>query len=84
MRRQGRTRERCDARGLRCRRRGAHRHRPREPSGFGIPEAFARVLGDSDRGIARGELFTDSGDLGRLIGRTTTPPREAVAAALWA
>ncbi len=51
-------------------------------AGFGVPEAFARVLADSDRGIARGELFTDSGDLARLIGRPTTPPWEAVAAAL--
>ncbi|HEX8832120.1 MAG TPA: SDR family oxidoreductase [Longimicrobium sp.] len=51
-------------------------------TGFGIPEGFARVLADSDRGIARGELFTDSGDLSRLIGRRTTSPPEAVAAAL--
>lgn len=51
-------------------------------AGFGLPEAFARVLADSDRGIARGELFTDSGDLSRLIGRPTTSPREAIAAAL--
>ena len=51
-------------------------------TGFGIPEGFARVLADSDRGIARGELFTDSGDLGRLIRRPTTSARAAVAAAL--
>src|SRR5688500_6975543 len=50
--------------------------------GFGLPEAFARVLADSDRGIARGELFTGSGDLARLLGRPTTTPAEAVAAAL--
>jgi NAD(P)H dehydrogenase (quinone) len=50
--------------------------------GFGLPEGFARVLADSDRGIARGELYTDSGDLRRLIGRPTTTPAEAVAAAL--
>jgi len=49
---------------------------------FGLPEPVARMLADSDRGIARGELFTDSGDLRRLIGRPTTPLREAVAAAL--
>jgi NAD(P)H dehydrogenase (quinone) len=49
---------------------------------FGIPEPYARMLADSDRGIVRGELFTDSGDLRRLIGRPTTSPREAVAAAL--
>jgi NAD(P)H dehydrogenase (quinone) len=51
-------------------------------AGFGMPEPFARVLADSDQGIARGELFTDSGDLRRLIGRPTTTPAEAVAAAL--
>ncbi|HYR11779.1 MAG TPA: SDR family oxidoreductase [Longimicrobium sp.] len=50
--------------------------------GFGLPEGFARVLADSDRGIARGDLHTDSGDLRRLIGRPTTTPAEAVAAAL--
>jgi NAD(P)H dehydrogenase (quinone) len=51
-------------------------------AGVGLPEAFARVLADSDRGIARGELFTDSGDLARLIGQPATSPRDAVAAAL--
>lgn len=50
--------------------------------GFGLPEGFARVLADSDRGIARGDLHTDSGDLRRLIGRPTTTPADAVAAAL--
>ncbi|MFL5382861.1 MAG: SDR family oxidoreductase [Longimicrobiaceae bacterium] len=49
---------------------------------FGVPDPFPRVLADSDRGLARGELFTDSGDLRRLIGRPTTTAREAVAAAL--
>jgi NAD(P)H dehydrogenase (quinone) len=49
---------------------------------FGLPEPVARMLADSDVGITRGELFTDSGDLHRLIGRATTSPREAVAAAL--
>lgn len=50
--------------------------------GFGLPEGFARVLADSDRGIARGELYTERGDLRRLISRATTTPTEAVAAAL--
>lgn len=49
---------------------------------FGLPEPFARVLADSDRGLARGELFTDRDDLRRLIGRAPTTPSEAVAAAL--
>jgi len=48
----------------------------------GLPDPFARILADSDLGIARGDLFTDSGDLSRLIGRPTTPLRDAVAAAL--
>lgn len=48
----------------------------------GLPEGFARVLADSSRAIDRGELYTDSGDLHRLIGRPTTSPREAVARAL--
>ena len=48
----------------------------------GLPEPFARVLADSDRGIARGELFTESEDLRRLIGRPATTPAEAVRDAL--
>jgi NAD(P)H dehydrogenase (quinone) len=48
----------------------------------GLPEAAAVTLADADRGLARGDLFVDSGDLSRLIGRRTTSLREAVAAAL--
>ncbi|CAM5710625.1 hypothetical protein SGRIM119S_03192 [Streptomyces griseorubiginosus] len=33
---------------------------------------LAQVLADSDLGLGRGELFTGSGDLSRLIGRPTT------------
>ena len=40
----------------------------------GVPEGFATVLADSDLGIARGELHTDTGDLARLLGRPTTTP----------
>lgn len=50
--------------------------------GAGVPETFARLLADSDLGIARGELFTDSGHLSQLIGRPATPLVDAVAAAL--
>jgi NAD(P)H dehydrogenase (quinone) len=50
--------------------------------GFGVPEPFARVLADSDLGISRGELYTDSPDLRELIGRPTTALAEAVASAL--
>jgi NAD(P)H dehydrogenase (quinone) len=50
--------------------------------GAGLPEAAATVFADSDLGIARGELFVDSGDLGRLIGRPTTSLAGGLAAAL--
>ncbi|SEB47029.1 NAD(P)H dehydrogenase (quinone) [Nocardioides exalbidus] len=50
--------------------------------GAGLPEPYAAVLADSDLGIARGELRTDSGDLSRLIGRPTTSLADAVGAAL--
>ncbi|HEX6924366.1 MAG TPA: SDR family oxidoreductase [Longimicrobiaceae bacterium] len=46
--------------------------------GFGLPEPAARALADSDRALARGELYTDSGDLRRLIGRATKGWREVV------
>lgn len=48
----------------------------------GLPEPYAAILADSDLGVGRGELFTDSGDLSRLIGRPTTPLADAVAVAL--
>jgi NAD(P)H dehydrogenase (quinone) len=50
--------------------------------GVGLPEEFARIYADSDRGIARGELRVETGDLSQLIGRPTTTAREAIAAAL--
>jgi NAD(P)H dehydrogenase (quinone) len=48
----------------------------------GMPEGFAGILADSDIGLSRGDLRTDSGDLSRLIGRPTTTPAEAIRAAL--
>ncbi|CAN7486363.1 SDR family oxidoreductase [Terrabacter sp. LjRoot27] len=48
----------------------------------GLPEGYAGVLADSDRGIAEGALFTGSGDLSRLIGRPTTGLEDALRAAL--
>ena len=48
----------------------------------GLPEAYAAALADSDEGIADGYLYTDSGDLQRLIGHPTTLLSEAVADAL--
>jgi NAD(P)H dehydrogenase (quinone) len=50
--------------------------------GAGLPEPYARIMVDSDQGIARGELADPSGDLRRLIGRPTTTLAAAVAAAL--
>jgi len=51
-------------------------------AGFGIPVPVAEILADSHRGLAAGDLFTDSGDLRRLIGRPTTSLADAVTAAL--
>jgi NAD(P)H dehydrogenase (quinone) len=48
----------------------------------GVPADLAHVLADADLGLRRGELFTDSGDLSRLIGRPTTSLADAVADAL--
>lgn len=47
----------------------------------GVPEAFAEILADSDLGIARGDLLVSTGDLQRLIGRTTTSLTDAVRSA---
>jgi len=47
----------------------------------GLPEVAAVTLADADRGLARGDLFVDSGHLRQLIGRPTTTLREAVAGA---
>ncbi|MCW2973390.1 MAG: NAD(P)-dependent oxidoreductase, partial [Thermoleophilia bacterium] len=46
--------------------------------GYGLPAAFVSMLADSDTGIARGHLRTDSGDLARLIGRPTQTVAEVV------
>jgi NAD(P)H dehydrogenase (quinone) len=51
-------------------------------TGAGLPAPYAHALADSDLGVARGELDDASGELRRLIGRPTTPLRDAVAAAL--
>ncbi|WP_426514069.1 NmrA family NAD(P)-binding protein [Dactylosporangium sp. McL0621] len=48
----------------------------------GVPAELAHVLVDVDLAMSRGELFTDSGDLRRLIGRPAASPAEAIAAAL--
>jgi NAD(P)H dehydrogenase (quinone) len=51
-------------------------------AGAGLPEAAAVTLADADRGLARGDLFVDSGHLRQLIGRPATTLHDAVAAAL--
>jgi NAD(P)H dehydrogenase (quinone) len=50
--------------------------------GVGVPGPVAEILADSDRGLARGDLFVDSGDLRRLTGRASTTLRDAVSDAL--
>lgn len=49
---------------------------------FGFPREVAEVFADGDLGVARGDLYVETGDLGRLIGRPTTTMQAAVAAAL--
>jgi NAD(P)H dehydrogenase (quinone) len=49
---------------------------------FGMPEAFAGILADSDQGLARGDLLVQGNDLSTLIGRPTTTPAEAVRSAV--
>src|ERR1700733_7873128 len=51
-------------------------------AGAGLPAELADVLADADLGLSRGELFSGTGDLRRLIGRPTTTLADAVADAL--
>jgi NAD(P)H dehydrogenase (quinone) len=48
----------------------------------GLPEPVAAMVADIDRSVARGDLVSANGELGRLIGRPTTPLKDSVAAAL--
>jgi NAD(P)H dehydrogenase (quinone) len=50
--------------------------------GAGLPEGYATVLADADRGMALGELDAGGNDLEKLIGRPPTSLAEAIAAAL--
>lgn len=50
-------------------------------TGAGLPAPMPAILADVDRAVAAGELFIDSGDLSRLIGRPTTMLEAALAAA---
>ena len=45
----------------------------------GVPAPMARILADSDRGLAQGELFVDGSDLEKLIGRQPTTLAAALA-----
>jgi NAD(P)H dehydrogenase (quinone) len=51
-------------------------------TGVGVPEGFAAVLADSDRGAAAGALNTGTKDLENLLGRPVTPLGDSVRAAL--
>ncbi|MGW3527914.1 hypothetical protein [Streptomyces olivaceus] len=51
-------------------------------SAAGLPVELAEVLADADRGMNRGEMYTDSGDLRRLIGRPPATLADALAVAL--
>jgi NAD(P)H dehydrogenase (quinone) len=47
-------------------------------TGAGLPSEMAAAVADADAGLARGELFTASDDLAKLIGRSATTAHEAV------
>lgn len=51
-------------------------------TGVGLPEGVAAAVASWDVGASQGALDGDSGDLRQLIGRPSTPLKEAVAAAL--
>ena len=50
--------------------------------GAGLPDWLAEMLADSDAAAAKGALFDDSHTLSKLIGRSTTPAKEVIAATL--
>ena len=50
--------------------------------GAGLPEPMAAVYADGDRGIAAGELYVDTADLEKLLGRPATPLADTVTSAL--
>lgn len=53
-------------------------------AGFGLPEGLAAAIASWDVGAAQGALYSDDRTLSRLIGRPTTPLKQAVADALQA
>jgi NAD(P)H dehydrogenase (quinone) len=50
-------------------------------AGAGLPADMAAAVADADAGLSRGELFTASEDLAKLIGRPATTAREAFSTA---
>jgi NAD(P)H dehydrogenase (quinone) len=50
--------------------------------GAGVPEPYASLLADSDRGLGRGELYVEPTDLEDLLGRPATSLGDALRAAL--
>lgn len=48
----------------------------------GLPRPHAEALAASDDGLKHGALLVETGDLARLIGRPTTPLRDAVKASI--
>jgi NAD(P)H dehydrogenase (quinone) len=48
----------------------------------GLPPEMAAAVADADAGLARGELYTASDDLVKLIGRPATTARDAVQGAV--
>jgi NAD(P)H dehydrogenase (quinone) len=49
---------------------------------FGLPDSMAAAIASWDTGALKGDLFDDRHQLSKLIGRTTTPLAESVAAAI--
>lgn len=49
---------------------------------FGLPEGFAGAIANWDIGASKGDLFDDSHQLSKLIGRPTTPLSQSVKDAL--
>lgn len=50
--------------------------------GAGLPQGYADLLASSDDGLKQGALLAESGDLSRLIGRSTTSLPQAIQASL--
>lgn len=48
-------------------------------AGFGIPEEMAKAIAGWDISVSKNDLYDDSRQLSKLIGRPTTPLSEAVA-----